>query len=57
MGGARQLAREDGAEASDVELDDGDAPLDWDKIGRRVLGKSRRVPVIDFMSVVFLPFI
>ncbi|KAF7983272.1 hypothetical protein HWV62_22912 [Athelia sp. TMB] len=35
---------------SDVEEgDDGDAPLDWDKIGRKALAKSRRVPVTDFM--------
>ncbi|TFK54076.1 hypothetical protein OE88DRAFT_1717389 [Heliocybe sulcata] len=35
---------------SDVEdLDDGDAPLDWDKIARKALQKSRRVPAMDFM--------
>lgn len=26
-------------------------PLDWDKIGRKALAKSRRVPTIGFMSV------
>lgn len=31
-----------------VEMDD-TAPLKWDKIGRRALAKSRRVPVMDFM--------
>jgi hypothetical protein len=36
-------------EDSDVEADDGDAPLDWEKIGRKTLAKSRRVPVMDFM--------
>lgn len=31
-----------------VEMDD-TAPLAWDKIGRKALAKSRRVPVMDFM--------
>lgn len=31
-----------------VEMDD-TAPLKWDKIGRKALAKSRRVPVMDFM--------
>lgn len=37
-------------DADDIEDgDDGDSPLDWDKIGRKALAKSRRVPVTDFM--------
>ncbi|EJF56923.1 hypothetical protein DICSQDRAFT_163640 [Dichomitus squalens LYAD-421 SS1] len=48
---------------SSVDLDDDDdeygeaydgaggAPLDWERIGRRALGKSRRVPAMDFMCV------
>ncbi|KAI0051808.1 hypothetical protein FA95DRAFT_138999 [Auriscalpium vulgare] len=34
---------------SDVEDDGGDTPLDWEKIGRKALAKSRRVPAMDFM--------
>lgn len=34
---------------SELELDDGDEPLDWDKIGRKALAKSRRVPTMGFM--------
>ncbi|TBU28868.1 Nse4 C-terminal-domain-containing protein [Dichomitus squalens] len=46
---------------SSVDLDDDDdeygeaydgaggAPLDWERIGRRALAKSRRVPAMDFM--------
>jgi hypothetical protein len=50
MGGGRQLARDEaGGPASDVDMEDDDAPLDWEKIGRRALAKSRRVPVMDFM--------
>lgn len=30
---------------------EGDAPLDWERIGRRALAKSRRVPALDFMCV------
>ena len=42
MGGNRE-AVEEGAEMDDT------APLKWDKIGRKALAKSRRVPVVDFM--------
>jgi len=38
------------SEDSDMEeAQDGDAPLEWEKIGRKALAKSRRVPVMDFM--------
>ncbi|KAI1788588.1 Nse4 C-terminal-domain-containing protein [Ganoderma leucocontextum] len=33
----------------DDEYDEGGAPLDWERIGRRALAKSRRVPAMDFM--------
>jgi hypothetical protein len=46
MGGA---ARQD--QDSDLDLEDNDTPLNWDKIGRKALAKSRRVPVMDFMYV------
>ncbi|KAF7373797.1 Non-structural maintenance of chromosomes element 4 [Mycena sanguinolenta] len=36
------------SDASDIEADD-DAYLDWAKIGRRILAKSRRVPAMGFM--------
>ncbi|EGO00038.1 hypothetical protein SERLA73DRAFT_122130 [Serpula lacrymans var. lacrymans S7.3] len=46
MGGRQQLRGND----DDFELDDDAAtPLAWDKIGRKALAKSRRVPVLDFM--------
>jgi hypothetical protein len=56
MGGRAPL-QEDAREGSDfggADVDD-DTPLDWEKIGRKALAKSRRVPVIDFM-LVFLAF-
>lgn len=45
MGGnqATGEAVEEGAEMDDT------APLKWDKIGRKALAKSRRIPVVDFM--------
>jgi len=45
MGGNKATgeAVEEGAEMDDT------APLKWDKIGRKALAKSRRVPVVDFM--------
>ncbi|KAH9957935.1 Nse4 C-terminal-domain-containing protein [Russula dissimulans] len=33
----------------DEDEDDDDEPLDWERIGRKALAKSRRVPVMDFM--------
>jgi non-structural maintenance of chromosomes element 4 len=35
----------------DDDDDDDDQPLDWEKIGRKALAKSRRVPLMDFMCV------
>ncbi|KAM6502462.1 Nse4 C-terminal domain containing protein [Amanita muscaria] len=47
MGGRRTL---EDREHDDSEVEqDGDAPLDWEKIGRRALAKSHRVPVLNFM--------
>ena len=36
---------------SDDEQDYSGEPLDYARIGRRVLAKSRRIPVMDFMYV------
>lgn len=48
--GGRKILDDDLPDDSDGDdVDDGDAPLDWDKIGRKALAKSRRVPVMDFM--------
>jgi len=49
MGGNRITKNQQvGNEEMDIELDE-DVPLDWDLIGRKVMAKSRRVPVLDFM--------
>ncbi|CAL1702397.1 unnamed protein product [Somion occarium] len=50
MGGRKtvDLADNDGDSYNDDAEDDG-APLDWEKVGRKVLAKSHRVPVMDFM--------
>jgi hypothetical protein len=50
MGGRKPLEDQppEGSEMDDAD-DDGNAPLDWDKIGRKALSKSRRVPCMDFM--------
>lgn len=49
MGGRRTLEDQD-PDDSDVEQD-GDAPLDWERIGRKALAKSHRAPVPSFMQV------
>ncbi|KAJ7769661.1 Nse4 C-terminal-domain-containing protein [Mycena maculata] len=46
MGGYRP-PEDVSSDASDIEEDD--SPLDWGKIGRRVMAKSRRVPAMGFM--------
>jgi hypothetical protein len=45
MGGDVVAGEDDGA---------GAGPLDWEKIGRRALAKSRRVAAMDFMCVLLL---
>lgn len=52
--GGRVQGRERASQApsdmdDDEELEAG--PLNWDKIGRKALAKSRRVPAMDFMLV------
>ena len=50
MGGRKSTDEEFQNDDSDVEqAEDGDSPLYWEKIGRKALAKSRRVPVMDFM--------
>ncbi|KIJ68014.1 hypothetical protein HYDPIDRAFT_83657 [Hydnomerulius pinastri MD-312] len=46
MGGRQRF--EDHEDGSEMEVEE-DAALDWDKIGRKALAKSRRVPVTGFM--------
>ena len=43
-------------EEEEEDYDGDDQPLDWEKIGRKALAKSRRVPVMDFMCVASHPF-
>lgn len=38
------------------EDDEDDEPLNWERIGRKALAKSRRIPVMDFMCVIYHPF-
>ncbi|KAJ6625515.1 Nse4 C-terminal-domain-containing protein [Mycena sp. CBHHK59/15] len=47
MGGGKQLNVDDGSDGEDA--DDNGAPLDWSRIGRKALAKSRRVPAMGFM--------
>jgi len=49
MGGRQRFEDEEGDEMEAVE----DGALDWDKIGRKALAKSRRVPVTGFMYAPF----
>ncbi|KAK7053403.1 hypothetical protein VNI00_004029 [Paramarasmius palmivorus] len=46
MGGRKMNQRNPNFEDGD---DDNDTPLEWEKIGRKALAKSRRVPVVGFM--------
>lgn len=46
MGGRQRL--EENEDGSEIEVEE-ETTLDWDKIGRKALAKSRRVPVTHFM--------
>lgn len=54
MGGRKTLDEHLPDESDVEEANDGDSPLDWEKIGRKALAKSRRVPAMDFMSASML---
>lgn len=49
MGGVKIMDQRHADDSEPEEVNDGDAPLDWEKIGRKALAKSRRVPTTDFM--------
>ena len=46
MGGGKSLGGDQSANGTD---EDDEATMDWEKIGRKALAKSRRVPVMGFM--------
>ena len=48
MGGRKRLNEEDLEKHMDGE-DNVDMALDWSKIGRKAMAKSRRVPAMGFM--------
>ena len=50
-GGDTMAVDADEDEDEEDEDEDEDEPLDWERIGRKALAKSRRVPVMDFMCV------
>lgn len=51
MGGCQHLEDAWDADDGDAHERDEEAPLDWERIARKVLAKSRRVPVTGFMCV------
>jgi hypothetical protein len=40
-------------DVDDDEDEEDDEPLNWERIGRKALAKSRRIPVMDFMCVIY----
>jgi hypothetical protein len=54
--GERQADADYDEDVDDEEDDDeDDEPLNWERIGRKALAKSRRIPVMDFMCVLIMP--
>ncbi|KAI0364647.1 hypothetical protein BV20DRAFT_974214 [Pilatotrama ljubarskyi] len=50
MGGRKPVMPAEGEDEDEEESEyDAGAPLDWERIARRALAKSRRVPAMDFM--------
>lgn len=57
MGGRKTMNLDDDDGSSyDDDAEDDETPLDWEKVGRKVLEKSHRVPVMDFMCVLLKRF-
>ena len=50
--GPKDREAEPDVDEDDDEDDEDDEPLNWERIGRKALAKSRRVPVMDFMCVI-----
>ena len=54
----RQADADYDEDVDDEEDDDeDDEPLNWERIGRKALAKSRRIPVMDFMCVIYHPLL
>ena len=57
-GGGTKDRAEDADYDEDVddeeEDEEDDEPLNWERIGRKALAKSRRIPVMDFMCVIIV---
>ena len=54
MGGRRAASLQEGNDEDLYDDDEADGvPLDWERIGWKAMAKSRRVPVMDFMCVLF----
>ena len=51
MGGRKTMNLVDDDDSSYDDAAEDAGPLDWEKVGRQVLSKSHRVPVMDFMYV------
>ncbi|KAF9263266.1 hypothetical protein L218DRAFT_959284 [Marasmius fiardii PR-910] len=49
MGGRKINKRNPAFSDDEGDDSDDDTPLEWDKIGRKALAKSRRVPIVGFM--------
>lgn len=49
MGGRQKIEDRQSDEHESEEEDDLELQLDWDKIGRKALAKSRRIPALGFM--------
>ncbi|KAF8967875.1 Nse4 C-terminal-domain-containing protein [Flammula alnicola] len=49
MGGQKTLEDALPEDSDGEEMQDSSSPLDWDRIGRKAMAKSRRVPAMGFM--------
>lgn len=54
MGGQRTIEDTLPDDSDSEEVHDVGPSLDWDRIGRKAMSKSRRVPVLGFMYVPFI---
>jgi hypothetical protein len=55
IGGQKTLEDSLPQDSDGEDLEENLSPLNWERIGRKVMAKSHRAPALNFMYVFYLP--